>query len=409
MRTVAEACATGDALIKGGTLYTMGEAGVVRADLRVRGGKIAEIGADLEPAGEGETLVDATDEVVTPGFVDAHSHIGGFDGDNEDLNELTNPRTPELDALFGIAPSSEYFGIALRQGITTSLIIPGSGNVIGGWGVVVKSAGRDGKVGAQLGERVLRHPAVLKAATGINPKGVYSKKQQLPMTRMGINYLLRSYLRDVRDYLAKKEAAAAAEAAGKPEGERAKAPEYDLGLEHGIPVLRREIPLKVHTYMHDMTQVVDIAREFDIEVTIDHAQGASDFYDELCDPHVRGVIFGPVNASIFPGEGGIIDYECLKGLDDRGVCVAVMTDGPVSIEGMLVYEMGEAVRMGMDPVRALAMVTSNAAHICGVEDRVGSLEVGKDGDVCVWSALPTLAADAVLERVLLEGHEVYAR
>ena len=189
------------------------------------------------------------------------------------------------------------------------------------------------------------------------------------MTRMGINYLLRTYLRDVKAYLAKKQAAQADEAAGKPEEQRAKAPEFDLGLEHGIPVVEKQIPLKVHTYMHDMTQVIDIAREFDIEVTIDHAQGASDFYDELTDPHVRGVIFGPVNNALFPGEGGIIDYECLKGLDDRGVRVAVMTDGPVSVCGMLVYEMGEAVREGMDPVRALAMVTSNAAEILGVEDR----------------------------------------
>lgn len=387
----------GDALVKGGTLYTMGPAGVVRADLRVRAGKVAEVGEGLDPA-PGETVVDASGKAVTPGFVDAHSHIGGLDGpDAEDLNELTDPRTPGLDALYGINPASEYFGIALDQGITTSLIIPGSGNVIGGWGVVLKSAGQG------LDARVVRHPAVLKAATGINPKGVYAKKQQAPMTRMAINYLLRSYLRDVRAYLGKKEAAAADEAAGRPEGERAKAPEFDLGLEHGIPVLKKEIPLKVHTYMHDMTQVVELARDFDIEVTIDHAQGASDFYDELADPHVRGVIFGPVNVGLFPGEGGIIDYECLKGLDDRGVAVAVMTDGPVSVENMLVFEMGEAVRAGMDPVRALAMVTSNAARILGVEGRVGSLEPGKDGDVCVWSALPSLATDAVLEHVLAAG------
>lgn len=390
------------AVIKGGTLYTMGKAGVIDADLRIEDGKIVEIGAGLEPAA-GEEVIDATGKAVTPGFVDAHSHVGGIEGENEDLNELTNPRTPELDALYGVNPASKYFGIALEQGITTSLIIPGSGNVIGGWGVVLKSAG------ASLDERIVRHPAVLKAATGINPKGVYSKKQQLPMTRMGINYLLRTYLRDVKAYLAKKQAAQADEAAGKPEDQRAKAPEFDLGLEHGIPVVEKQIPLKVHTYMHDMTQVIDIAREFDIEVTIDHAQGASDFYDELTDPHVRGVIFGPVNNALFPGEGGIIDYECLKGLDDRGVRVAVMTDGPVSVCGMLVYEMGEAVREGMDPVRALAMVTSNAAEILGVEDRVGTLEVGKDADVCIWSALPTLATDAVLERVLLEGASVYER
>lgn len=389
-------------LIKGATVYTMGEAGVVNADVRLDGAKIAEVGQDLIPR-DGEKVIDATGKVVTPGFVDPHSHIGGFSGKDEDLNELTNPRTPELDALYGINPTSDDFKVALEQGITTSLLIPGSGNVIGGWGFVMKSAGKG------LEEQIVRHPAVLKAATGINPKGVYSKKEQMPMTRMGINYLLRSYLRDVRSYLERKEKAAADKAAGKPEDECAKAPVFDLGLEHGIPVLKREIPLKVHTYMHDMTQVVELAREFDIEVTIDHAQGASDFYDELVDPHVRGVIFGPVNACIFPGEGGIIDYECLKGLDDRGVTVSVMTDGPVSIVNMLIYEMGEAVRAGMDPVRALAMVTINSAKILGVEDRVGSLEPGKDADVCIWSALPCVATDAVLERVFVDGNEVFEK
>ena len=136
---------------------------------------------------------------------------------------------------------------------------------------------------------------------------------------------------------------------------------------------------------------------------MDHAQGASDFLEELTDPHVRGVIFGPTSEPLFPGEGGKLDYECCKGLDDHGVNIAVMTDGPVTVFNMLLYEMGEAVRHGMDPIRALRMVTINAARIVGVEDRVGSLEVGKDADILIWSAMPTIAADAVLERVIIDS------
>ena len=297
-------------VIKGATLYTMAEAGVTRADIAIDGGKIAAIAETIDIPGA--EVIDAAGMVVTPGFVDAHSHVGGFGGHGEqqDLNELTTPRTPELDALYGIDPTSEFFERNLEQGITTSCLVPGSGNVIGGWGIVLKSAGDD---------RLIKHPAVLKAATGINPKGVYSKQTKSPMTRMSIIYLLRSYLRDVQDYLRRKE-----EAAADPEKQ---APEFDLGLEHGIPVLKKEIPLKAHTYMHDMTQVVEIARDFDIEVTIDHAQGASDFYDTLSDPHVRGVIFGPTAEPLFPGEGGKLDPECCAGLDERGIPVAVMTDG----------------------------------------------------------------------------------
>ena len=377
-------------VIKGATLYTMDEPGVIEADLRVDGGKIVEIGANL--ATDGAEVIDASGKVVTPGFVDPHSHVGGFvdlTPTGEDLNEMTNPLTPELDAYYGINPNDKGFKVAIEQGITTSCLAPGSANVVCGWVVAMKSAGAD---------RVLKRPAAMKGAMGINPKGVYSPKNQAPMTRMAIANLMRTYLRNVKDYMEKK--AAAGE-------DKAKLPPFDLGLEHGIPVLEKKIPLKVHAYMHDMMTVLEIAREFDIQITIDHALGASDYLEELTDPHVRGVIFGPTCEPLFPGEGGKLDYECCKALDDRGVDIAVMTDGPVTVVNMLLFEMGEAVRKGMDPVRALGMVTCNSARIVGVEARVGSLAVGKDADILIWDKLPSLCTDAVLERVMIDGETVY--
>ena len=375
-------------VIKNALVYTMREAGVVKADILVKDGKIAAIGENLSA----ETVIDAAGKVVTPGFVDAHSHIGGI-ADltplGEDLNEITNPLTPELDAYYGINPKDRCFGYAIEQGITTSCLIPGSANVVCGWGMAYKSAGD---------HRLLKDAVALKAAMGINPKGCYAAKKMAPMTRMAIANLMKKYLRDVKDYMAKKAAAG---------DDATKLPPYDLGLEHGIPVIEKKIPLKVHSYMHDMMTLLEIAKEFDILVTMDHAQGASDFADELADPHVKGVIFGPTCEPLFPGEGGKLDYECCKMLDDRGVTVAVMTDGPVTTINMLLYEIGEAVRKGMDPVRALGMVTVNAAKILGIEDRVGSLAVGMDADILVWSALPSLAADAVLERVIIDGKTVF--
>lgn len=375
-------------VIKNALVYTMGDAGVVKADILVENGKIAAIGENLSA----ETVIDAAGKVVTPGFVDAHSHIGGIADLSplgEDLNEITNPLTPELDAYYGINPKDKCFGYAIEQGITTSCLIPGSANVVCGWGMAYKSAGE---------HRLLKDPVALKAAMGINPKGCYAAKKMAPMTRMAIANLMKKYLRDVKDYMAKKAAAG---------DDATKLPPYDLGLEHGIPVIEKKIPLKVHSYMHDMMTLLEIAKEFDILVTMDHAQGASDFADELADPHVKGVVFGPTCEPLFPGEGGKLDYECCKMLDDRGVTVAVMTDGPVTTINMLIYEIGEAVRKGMDPVRALGMVTVNAAKILGVEDRVGSLAVGMDADILVWSALPSLAADAVLERVIIDGKTVF--
>lgn len=375
-------------VIKNALVYTMADAGVVKADILVENGKIAAIGENLSA----ETVIDAAGKVVTPGFVDAHSHIGGI-ADltplGEDLNEITNPLTPELDAYYGINPKDKCFGYAIEQGITTSCLIPGSANVVCGWGMAYKSAGE---------HRLIKDPVALKAAMGINPKGCYAAKKMAPMTRMAIANLMKKYLRDVKDYMAKKAAA---------DDDATKLPPYDLGLEHGIPVIEKKIPLKVHSYMHDMMTLLEIAKEFDILVTMDHAQGASDFADELADPHVKGVVFGPTCEPLFPGEGGKLDYECCKMLDDRGVNVAVMTDGPVTAINMLLYEIGEAVRKGMDPVRALGMVTVNAARILGIEDRVGSLAVGMDADILVWSALPSLAADAVLERVIIDGKTVF--
>lgn len=377
-------------VIKNGTLYTMDQQGVIQADLRIENGKITQIGQNLST--EGTQVIDAAGKCVTPGFVDPHSHVGGLESaESEDLNEITNPLTPELDSYYGINPDSKDFEVVIRQGITTSCLAPGSANVVGGWVFAYKSAGSN---------RVVKRPVALKGAMGINPKGCYAGKNQAPMTRMAIANMMRGYLRKVKEYMQKQ-----ADAAGDPE----KMPAYDLGLEHGIPVLKKEIPLKVHSYMHDMMTVLEIAREFDIQVTLDHAQGASDYYEELQDPHVRGVIFGPTCQPLFGGEGGKLDPWCCKGLDDRGVPVSVMTDGPVTVVNMITYEMGEAVRWGMDPVRALAMVTCNSAKIVGIEDRVGSLTVGKDADILIWSKLPSQYTDAVLEQVLIDGETVYQK
>jgi imidazolonepropionase-like amidohydrolase len=381
-------------VIKNGTVYTMKDDRPIKADILVNDeGKIEKIAPTIK-ADKAE-LIDASGKVVIPGFVDAHSHIGGvFEDELDDLNECTNPVTPEMDAYYGITPDDEQFKIAVKNGITTSCLIPGSGNVIGGWGIVLKSSE------GTIDERLLKHPVCLKAATGINPKGVYSRAHQLPMTRMGIAFLLRDYFRKVREYKEKKE---------KAKKDPKKMPPYDLGLEHGIPVLEKKIPLKVHTYMHDMVTVVEIAKEFDINVTIDHAQGASDYYDVLKDRHVKGVIFGPISSGLFPGEGGKIDFECCKGLDDRGITVTVMTDGPVTPENLLVTEVGEAVRKGMDPVRALAMITRNSAKILMVDDRVGTLEKGKDADILIFDALPSLDVRANLLLTMINGKVVYRK
>lgn len=382
-------------LIKNGTVITMENDEILDGtDVLCKDGKIAAIGKNLSADAE---IVDAKGKLVLPGFVNPHSHVGGFaaDGSNdEDLNEITNPVTAGLSAYYGINPDDRAFAYDAEVGITTSGITPGSANVVGGWVIAFKSAGKD------IDTRLVKEPVALKAAMGINPKGCYGGKQgKLPGSRMGIAQVLREYFLSVKEYRKKK-----ADALNAPE----KKPKYDLDLEHGIPVLEKKIPLKVHSYHQDMLTVLRIADEFDFQVTLDHALGASDFYEELAgNPHLHGVIYGPVGSGIMPGELCKLDFDCLKGLDDRGVTVSVMTDGPITNNHVLVDEAGEAVRKGMDPLRALAMITVNGAKMILVDDRVGSVKLGKDADLLVYDGLPTRDLTAVNQMTVIDGTIVY--
>lgn len=382
-------------LIKNGKVLTMGPQGVLeQADVLIGDdGKIIEVAANLEASGA--EILDASGKIVMPGLVDAHSHIGGFDTDTgaQDLNELTKPQTPEIQAYDGINPLDRSFMESAKAGITTSAITPGSGNVICGLACAVKSAG------TSLASRTLRNPIALKAAMGVNPKGVYGPRTALPMSRLGVADLFRDYFLKVKDYQAKKI---------QGESDPEKMPKFDQGMENGLLVLEKKIPLKVHCYQHDMMSLLQLADEFDFDVTLDHALGSSDFYDEIASSkHVRGVIYGPLGAPLFGGEGCKVDIDCLAELDRRGVCCAIMTDGPCFVPYMIITQAGEAVRTGLDELRALAMITINAAKIIGCDDRVGSLEAGKDGDVLIFDGMPAVDTDARNRCTIIDGKIVY--
>ena len=382
-------------LVKNGKVLTMGPQGVLeKGDVLINDeGKIAEVGVNIEA--EGAQVIDATGKIVMPGIVDAHSHIGGFDVDSgaQDLNELTSPQTPQITAVDGINPLDPSFTEACKGGITTSGLTPGSGNVICGLAFAMKSAGDS------LESRIVRDPIALKAAMGVNPKGVYGPRTAMPMSRLGVAEMFRDFFLKVKDYQKKKEE-------GKKDPE--KAPKFDQGMENGLLVLEKKVPLKVHCYQHDMMSLLQLADEFDFDVTIDHALGSSDFYDEISsNPHVRGIIYGPIGAPLFGGEGCKLDIECLAELDRRGVTCAIMTDGPCFVPYMIITQAGEAVRLGLDEMRALHMITINAAKIIGVDNRVGSLEVGKDGDVVIFDGMPAVDTEARNCCTVIDGRIVY--
>lgn len=363
-------------------------------DLLCDAGKIVAIGPNLSI--ENGEVIDASGLVVLPGLVDAHSHVGGFDmeSNDQDLNEMTAPVTAELSARYGINFNSRAFRQIVQTGITTSAVTPGSANVVCGTVCAVKSAGKGYK------DRIIKDPIALKGAMGLNPKGVYSAKNMRPMSRLGIAQVMREYFLQVKDYMKAKE-----EGVKNPD----KMPKYDEAMEHGMLVLQHQIPFKVHSYQQDMLTVIEIAKEFDFEVTLDHALGASDFYDELTDEHVRGIIYGPVGSPLAGGELCKLDFYSVIELAKRGKRCAMMTDGPICNSDAIISETGEAVRYGMDPYDALRMITSWAAEIIGVEDRVGSIEVGKDADFAMFDGIPALDAAARCMITVIDGEVVYRR
>ena len=159
-----------------------------------------------------------------------------------------------------------------------------------------------------------------------------------------------------------------------------------------------------------MLTVIRIADEFNVRFTLDHAWGSSDFYDEICTAkNLTGVIFGPIGVPLLPGECGKVDIESLRVLDERGVTVAIMTDGPIMAPEMIVAQAGEAVRTGTPHDRALRMLTINPAMIAGLDGRIGSIEPGKDADIALFAGAPALDVDARCMRTIINGKTVYAR
>lgn len=360
-------------LIKNGKIMTMSDAILSNGCVLVDDGRIREIAPDI-PAKSCEVL-DACGGWVTPGFIDAHSHIGiteekvGHVGD--DCNETNSPLTPGLRALDAFNPMDSALKNAVAAGITGVLAGPGSSNIIGGQFAYFKTDGR-------IADRMcVKQPAALKAAFGENPKTQYGCNA-MPSTRMSIAYMLRKALMQARQYSARK---SAAEADGSSF-------EQDIDMESYMPVLNKQIPLKMHVHRaDDILTALRIAREFDVSLTLDHCTEGHLIAGVIAESGFPAII-GPSMVSRNKREVQYMDFKTPGILADAGVLIALTTDHPVSRIEYLPICAGLAARDGLGMERALKAITINAATICGVADRVGSLEVGKDADIAVFNGNP---------------------
>lgn len=381
-------------LWKNGTLYTMEACGVIEADIRILDGKIAEIGSDLSPQ-EDEAVYDIRRKRVYPGLVEAHCHLGmeesAIRAEGNDVNESSDPITPHMRAIDGCNPLDETIRNARNAGITTVAAGPGSANVIGGTFMVYKTYGRC------IDDMVILQPAAMKCAFGENPKRVYQDSRI--KTRMNVAALLRETLYKTKEYLAKKAAAG---------DDVSKQPPYDMKLEAMIPVIEKKLPLKCHAHRaDDILTVIRIAKEFDLKVTLDHCTDGEVICDKVLASGYPAIV-GPSLTHKSKFELAAKSFTTPKVLQEAGVLIAITTDSPVVPQEYLPLCAGLAVKEGMDEIEALKAITINAAKILGVDERVGSLQVGKDADlvICDGNILDSLHH---VYYTLIDGAIVYQR
>lgn len=398
--------------ITNGKVLTISQGTLEPGTVLVEDGRIVAVGqkVDIPP---GTEVYDATGKVVTPGLIDAHCHVGLFpDGigwEYSDGNEMTDPITPHLRALDAVHPEDPAFKELVAAGVTTVLTGPGSGNLIGGQWVCLKTVPKP-----SVEQMVLLEPAGMKMALGENPKRVYGEQKKAPSTRMGNAAALRSALVDAQNYLEKwrrYEADLAAyqarAAAGNGEGEPPKPPERDLKLEALGKVLRREMKARVHAHRaDDMLTAIRIAEEFGLDLTLEHATEGYKIADILAAKGIP-VTAGPILFSRTKYELREMTPKNPGLMVKAGVKVAIQTDEMSAVK-YLTLNAALAVREGMPEEEALRAITLNAAEIIGVADRVGSLEPGKDADLVVFSGHP-FDYRTVVELVLVDGQVAYRR
>ncbi|MFV0580159.1 amidohydrolase [Fusobacterium ulcerans] len=382
-------------IIKNGTLLDVEKSKFEKMDISIEDGKITGIKKSIKPKKDDE-IIDATDKIVAPGFIDAHCHLGlmgdsvGFE--NDDVNEKSDPITPQLRAIDGIDPMDRVFTEAYQGGITSVATGPGSANVIGGQFAAIKTFGK------RIDKMIIKAPIAMKCAFGENPKRFYGTKGKMPTTRMGTAGMLRETLQKAKEYMLKSEAAG---------DDITKKPQYDARLEALIPVLKKEIPLKAHAHKaNDIFTAIRIAKEFDVKMTLDHSTDARCIVDELAEENYP-MIVGPSLGHRTKVELINKSFKTAAVLNKAGIKISITTDSPVIPLQHLPICAALAVKDGLDKWEALKAISINPAEILGLEDRVGSIKVGKDADIVIWSADP-LQIDAKVEYTIIDGKVVFS-
>ena len=343
------------------------------ADILIEDGKISRIAPGIDYPGA--EVLDAQGMDAYAGFIDAHSHLGlagyGIGYEGTDYNEMNDIVTPHLRGIDGFKPMQPSLEHASRAGVTTVCVGPGSANVLGGTFFAVKTVGRC------VDDMVVRDPIAMKCAFGENPKRCYRDK--CDSSRMTTAAKLREMLFKAREYERK------IVAAGEDES---KLSAFDMKLEALRPVIRGELPLKAHAHAtEDIFTAIRIAKEFGVKLTLEHVTEGHLIVEELAKAGYPCAV-GPSLTDASKWELRNKSFTTPGILARAGIQVSIITDADVIPQEYLPLCAGLAVKSGMDPFDALQAITINPAKHAGIEDRVGSLEAGKDADIVITNGSP---------------------
>ena len=379
-----------------GRIYTMAGQVLDGGTILMDAGKFTAVGANLAVPADAE-VIDAQGMFVMPGIIDAHTHIGifehgiGFEG--ADGNEMAHPATPHLRALDAINPLDKAFQGAIAGGVTSLTVAPGSANIIGGQVLAMKTWGQ------VVDDMIIQEPLGLKIAFGENPKRVYSGQKKSPSTRMAVAAILRENLVAARNYMDKL-----AKAKDDPE----KAPDRDLKMEILVKVLKNEIPLRAHAHRaDDIITAIRIAEEFAVNICIEHCTEGHLIADFLAEHGVSAIV-GPTLGTRPKVELVNTTFKTPGILHKAGVKVALTSDHPVFPVQQLPIQAALAHKDGLPEEEALKAITINAAEIMGISQRVGSIDVGKDADIAIFSGHP-FDWKSQVEKTIIDGEVVYER
>lgn len=380
--------------IKNAKIFTVTNGVIEKGVVLIDGGKIKSVDAKVSVP-KGAEVIDAAGKWLTPALIDCHAHPSMYEEPHApkspgDLNEITDPITPQLRVLDAFNPQHPAFGHMRRAGFSAGCSLPGSANLIGGQGICYKN-----HKAAIVDDMVIPGSEQMKMALGENPRRCYSELKRMPSTRMGNGAVLREALFKAKLYSDKLLEA---------EKDPSVKVERDFKLDALVPVVRGEMHCRIHCHRtDDIVTAIRISEEFGLDYVLEHATEAIPIADYLAAKHAICVV-GPITMGPVKQEVWQITPETCRVLDEAGVTVCITRDGSSDVR-FLPHDIGYIIaRHGLKWETALKALTINAAKAMHLDGRMGSIEPGKDADIAIWSGDPfcnyTLCEATVIDGVV---------